>query len=177
MCCNLFQVDYLLTGTKVLLFSSLATCFKLRRRHSLSLLSRMCYSGSESPSRFVHTTPFIYGCLRIALAGPGHRVCRKPQKWCDEDGHLPSHIWSVSAPVLHCQILITHSETGVGALVAPLVATQFSEMQKWSYFFFISLGLALINIITIYVSFGSERIESQFFSLIIMLSYFRWYIT
>lgn len=71
---------------------------------------------------------------------------------------------SSSSAVLHCQILITHSETGVGALVAPLVATQFSEMQKWSYFFFISLGLALINIITIYMSFGSERIESQFFS-------------
>lgn len=58
-----------------------------------------------------------------------------------------------------------HSGTGVGALVAPLVATQFSEMQKWSYFFFISLGLALVNIITIYMSFGSERIESQFFLL------------
>lgn len=71
---------------------------------------------------------------------------------------------SFSSPVLHCQILITHSGTGIGALVAPLVATQFSEMQKWSYFFFISLGLALINIITIYMSFGSERIESQYLS-------------
>jgi len=49
---------------------------------------------------------------------------------------------------------------GIGALVAPLVATQFSEMEKWSYFFFISLGLALINVITIYASFGSERIET-----------------
>ena len=46
--------------------------------------------------------------------------------------------------------------------MSPLVATQFSDKEKWSYFFFISLGLATVNIVTIYTAFGSERVDSKF---------------
>lgn len=34
---------------------------------------------------------------------------------------------------------------GVGAFVAPLVATQFSHLRHWSFHYLISLGIALSN--------------------------------
>ncbi len=38
---------------------------------------------------------------------------------------------------------------GAGALSAPLVATQFSQLPRWSFHYLVSLGLALINICAI----------------------------
>ena len=36
--------------------------------------------------------------------------------------------------------------TGAGALSAPLVATQFSQMPRWSFHYLVSLGLAIFNV-------------------------------
>ena len=37
--------------------------------------------------------------------------------------------------------------TGVGALVAPLIATQFYKLPRWSFHFFTSLGISVLNTI------------------------------
>ncbi|KAH7913474.1 major facilitator superfamily domain-containing protein [Hygrophoropsis aurantiaca] len=38
-----------------------------------------------------------------------------------------------------------HAAYGAGAFAAPLVATQFSQMPRWSFHFLVSLGISLIN--------------------------------
>ena len=50
---------------------------------------------------------------------------------------------------------------GVGALVAPLVSTQFAAMEKWSYFFLISLGISLSTAVALFSAFGVERVERK----------------
>jgi fucose permease len=40
---------------------------------------------------------------------------------------------------------IMHSVYGIGAFAAPLVATQFSQMERWSLYYLTSLGVATIN--------------------------------
>jgi fucose permease len=44
---------------------------------------------------------------------------------------------------------ILHASYGIGALVAPLVATQFASMPKWSFYFLTSLGIALVNVVVL----------------------------
>jgi hypothetical protein len=34
---------------------------------------------------------------------------------------------------------------GTGALAAPLVATQFSELHRWSFYYLISVAVAMLN--------------------------------
>ncbi|THU92825.1 MFS general substrate transporter [Dendrothele bispora CBS 962.96] len=46
-----------------------------------------------------------------------------------------------------------HAAYGVGALCAPLVATQFSTIPRWSFYYFCSLGVATINTIVLSVVF------------------------
>ena len=45
------------------------------------------------------------------------------------------------------------SVPGAGALVAPLVATQFAQLRQWSFHYLASLGLALANTIALIVVF------------------------
>lgn len=40
---------------------------------------------------------------------------------------------------------ILHSTYGLGALSAPLVATQFSQRKQWSFHFLVSLGIGIFN--------------------------------
>lgn len=48
---------------------------------------------------------------------------------------------------------ILHAAYGVGAFAAPLVATQFAQMERWSFHYLTSLGLAVINTIILAVVF------------------------
>ncbi|KAI0346461.1 MFS general substrate transporter [Trametopsis cervina] len=54
---------------------------------------------------------------------------------------------------------ILHAIYGVGALVAPLSATQFAKAQHWSYQYIISIGIAVANTIVILVIFRGRRQE------------------
>lgn len=47
-------------------------------------------------------------------------------------------------PNMMPKMSILHAVYGVGALVCPLVATQFATLERWSYHYLCSLGLALI---------------------------------
>ncbi|KAL0574334.1 hypothetical protein V5O48_007616 [Marasmius crinis-equi] len=40
---------------------------------------------------------------------------------------------------------LLHAVYGVGAFAAPLVSTQFSQLERWSFHYLCSLGIALIN--------------------------------
>lgn len=48
---------------------------------------------------------------------------------------------------------ILHAAYGVGALAAPLVATQFAQLHRWSFHYMISLGLTIANAIVLWVVF------------------------
>ncbi|KAG8720741.1 hypothetical protein FRC08_018282 [Ceratobasidium sp. 394] len=53
---------------------------------------------------------------------------------------------------------LLHAAYGAGAFVAPLVATQFAQLPRWSFHYLTSLGLAIINAISLLVVF---RLRSQ----------------
>ncbi|KAJ6470121.1 MFS general substrate transporter [Mycena vitilis] len=51
-----------------------------------------------------------------------------------------------------------HASYGAGALSAPLAATQFSQLPHWSFHYLVSLGLALLNVVILTLTF---RFRSQ----------------
>ncbi|KAK1220367.1 hypothetical protein PQX77_016858 [Marasmius sp. AFHP31] len=53
---------------------------------------------------------------------------------------------------------LLHAIYGVGAFAAPLVSTQFSQLERWSLYFLISLGLAIINVALLLATF---KLKSQ----------------
>ncbi|ELU41944.1 MFS_1 domain-containing protein [Rhizoctonia solani AG-1 IA] len=52
---------------------------------------------------------------------------------------------------------LLHAGYGAGAFVAPLVATQFARLPKWSFHFLISLGISLINSLALFFVFKLRR--------------------
>lgn len=55
----------------------------------------------------------------------------------------------------------TPSPEGVGALVAPLSATQFANMSRWSFQYLISLGIAFLNTVVLIAVFRGKRQEGK----------------
>ncbi|KZP08220.1 MFS general substrate transporter [Athelia psychrophila] len=51
-----------------------------------------------------------------------------------------------------------HAAYGAGAFASPLVATQFAQMQYWSFHYLASLGLALLNVVVFIAVF---RLKSE----------------
>lgn len=54
---------------------------------------------------------------------------------------------------------ILHACYGLGAFAAPLVATQFSQLKRWSFLFLISMGLALTSFAVTMSVFRMKRQE------------------
>ncbi|PPQ86680.1 LOW QUALITY PROTEIN: hypothetical protein CVT25_006755 [Psilocybe cyanescens] len=52
---------------------------------------------------------------------------------------------------------ILHAAYGLGAFAAPLVATQFAHLPRWSFHFLVSLGLSVINTIVLVTVFRFRR--------------------
>ncbi|KAF7326923.1 MFS domain-containing protein [Mycena venus] len=52
-----------------------------------------------------------------------------------------------------------HASYGAGALTSPLVATQFAQMQHWSFHYLISLGLAISNAIALTLVFRFRTLD------------------
>ena len=51
---------------------------------------------------------------------------------------------------------------GLGAVCSPLAATQFAEMPKrWSFHFLISLGLAIINTLILFLVFRLKKADGK----------------
>jgi hypothetical protein len=53
---------------------------------------------------------------------------------------------------------------GAGALCAPLVATQFAQMHKWSFHYLVSLGIAISNTIVLIFVFRFKTQDGMHFS-------------
>jgi hypothetical protein len=53
---------------------------------------------------------------------------------------------------------VCSTSAGAGALAAPLVATQFSQLQHWSFHYLVSLGLAISNTVILTLVF---RMKTQ----------------
>ncbi|TFL07868.1 MFS general substrate transporter [Pterulicium gracile] len=58
----------------------------------------------------------------------------------------------------HTKMGILHAVYGLGAFCVPLVATQFAQMDRWSFHFLTSLGLALSTVVvnTLVFKFNTE---------------------
>jgi hypothetical protein len=61
---------------------------------------------------------------------------------------------------------VLHALYGFGLFVSPLVSTQFAQVERWSFFYFSGLGLALANTATLAIVF---RGRSQAGMLLIFL--------
>ena len=51
---------------------------------------------------------------------------------------------------------------GAGALVAPLVSTQFARSDRWSFHFLCSLGVAFLNTVSLIAVFQFKRQEGSY---------------
>lgn len=56
---------------------------------------------------------------------------------------------------------IERTITGAGALVAPLVSTQFSQLPRWSFHYLASLGIALSNTVMLIAVFRFKTQEGR----------------
>ncbi|CAE6389133.1 unnamed protein product [Rhizoctonia solani] len=52
---------------------------------------------------------------------------------------------------------LLHAGYGAGAFIAPLVATQFAQMPRWSFHYLTSLGISLINSLALFFVFRLRR--------------------
>ncbi|KAI0064423.1 MFS general substrate transporter [Artomyces pyxidatus] len=50
-----------------------------------------------------------------------------------------------------------HASYGAGALAAPLVATQFAQLHRWSFHYLVSLGISLSNAVCLVIVFRFKR--------------------
>lgn len=50
---------------------------------------------------------------------------------------------------------------GAGALVAPLIATQFAELPRWSFHFLTSLGISVVNVALLIVVFRFKTQDGE----------------
>jgi hypothetical protein len=53
-------------------------------------------------------------------------------------------------------ITVRHYPLGAGIFAAPLVSTQFSQLQRWSFHYLVSLGLTLSNILILFLVFRGK---------------------
>nr|VWO96590.1 Major facilitator superfamily transporter [Ganoderma boninense] len=64
---------------------------------------------------------------------------------------------------------ILHAIYGVGALVSPLIATQFAQLHQWSFHYLTSLGVALANTIALIVVFRFKTQDGWIVTYVINL--------
>ncbi|EKM75157.1 hypothetical protein AGABI1DRAFT_123344 [Agaricus bisporus var. burnettii JB137-S8] len=57
---------------------------------------------------------------------------------------------------------LLHAAYGAGALTAPLIATQFAQLPRWSFHYLVSVGIALCNVILLLVVFRFKTREECF---------------
>jgi hypothetical protein len=53
--------------------------------------------------------------------------------------------------------------TGAGIFASPLVSTQFAQIKHWSFHYLVSLGLTLVDIISLFLIFRGKTQDGVFF--------------
>ncbi|KAF7319043.1 MFS domain-containing protein [Mycena chlorophos] len=56
---------------------------------------------------------------------------------------------------------LLHASYGAGALSSPLIATQFASMPRWSFHYLVSLGLAVLNVTVLTLTFRFRSLEDS----------------
>ncbi|KAF8680208.1 tetracycline resistance protein [Rhizoctonia solani] len=54
---------------------------------------------------------------------------------------------------------LLHASYGMGAFIAPLIATQFAQLPRWSFYYMTSLGVALLNALSLFSAFKLRRLH------------------
>ncbi|KAJ7485280.1 major facilitator superfamily domain-containing protein [Mycena latifolia] len=54
-----------------------------------------------------------------------------------------------------------HASYGAGALTSPIVATQFAQLHNWSFHYLVSLGLAILNVISLTLTFRFRNLDES----------------
>ncbi|KAJ6489886.1 major facilitator superfamily domain-containing protein [Mycena sanguinolenta] len=80
--------------------------------------------------------PFEVLCLGYAINGMGMAI---------QDGQANGYV-AIMKRKPEKKMGILHAAYGAGALLAPLAATQFALLQRWSFHYLVSMGLALSNV-------------------------------
>ncbi|KAG8990438.1 hypothetical protein FRB94_000311 [Tulasnella sp. JGI-2019a] len=75
-----------------------------------------------------------------------------------QDAHANTFIASIPRHA-STNMGILHAIYGLGAFTAPLIATQFAQMQRWSFHFLVSMVFAVLNTGTLLYVFRGKRQE------------------
>ncbi|KAK0460110.1 MFS general substrate transporter [Desarmillaria tabescens] len=78
-----------------------------------------------------------------------------------EDAQVTSYVASLKDHP-DIKMMLLQAGYGAGAFSAPLVATQFSQMTHWNFFYLTSLGIAVTNVIVLWSVFQLKPLEACF---------------
>ncbi|KAG8809398.1 hypothetical protein FRC17_003459 [Serendipita sp. 399] len=95
--------------------------------------------------------PFPLFCVMYALNGIGMAI---------QDAQANGLVASVHEHASEKMGLL-HAIYGLGAFSAPLVATQFAQLQRWSFHFLASLGFAVINAVFLVLTVKNRSLEGM----------------
>ncbi|RPD55996.1 MFS general substrate transporter [Lentinus tigrinus ALCF2SS1-6] len=93
--------------------------------------------------------PFPLMCVGFTMIGFGLAL---------QNAHCNGYV-AASKENVPTKIGYLHASYGCGALVSPLIATQFSKQSHWSYHYLISGGLYALNSILLWFVFRGRRQE------------------
>ncbi|KAM5546065.1 hypothetical protein V8D89_000191 [Ganoderma adspersum] len=93
--------------------------------------------------------PFPLMCIAFMIAGFGISL---------QNAHCNGFVAS-SGGNIATKIGFLHAAYGFGALVAPLVSTQFATQKHWSFHYLVSTALALLNSVALWSAFRGRRQE------------------
>jgi hypothetical protein len=88
--------------------------------------------------------------------------CRRASVVIDMSGIHSSGIWYERTRVVQHEWHRTHLLIGLGALASPLSATQFAQLPRWSFHFLVSLGVALLNAISLVITVKGRSLEGAY---------------
>ncbi|TFK87362.1 MFS general substrate transporter [Polyporus arcularius HHB13444] len=91
--------------------------------------------------------PFPLMCVGFTMIGFGLAL---------QNAHCNGYVAS-SKENVPTKIGYLHASYGCGALISPLIATQFSKQSHWSYHYLISAGLYALNSVLLWVVFRGRR--------------------
>ena len=100
----------------------------------------------------------------------GHLQCGGISQCCFEDTRTGLGIWQNAQCMVFAVSMdrnsalkmgFLHASYGTGAFAAPLVATQFAAMPRWSFHFLISLGIAIINLASLTLVFKLQDLACE----------------
>ncbi|KAJ7065045.1 MFS general substrate transporter [Mycena amicta] len=93
--------------------------------------------------------PFPVFILSYVINGVGIAI---------QDAQANAHIASLKHNS-EIKMGLLHGAYGAGALAAPLLATQFSQLPRWSFHYLVSLGLAITNVFLLFFVFRLRTLD------------------